>query len=227
MKNFTLALGLILFLATPASAQTPPPGGMGGGPRGPQVNVPLTKNLSEVRSGTYELEHDHGRIIWTANHHGFSMFSGVLPLVYGTLVFDAEDPTRSQLSATAHMYEVATQIPIFDQRANSATWLNTEEFPLSTFESTEIVMTGENTLSVTGDLTFLGVTRSATMDVNFVQAGDVRPPGGGYRIGFNGTMVMKRSDWGMPLSTVGDEVVLTLEAEWLEPGMGHAWPNNG
>jgi polyisoprenoid-binding protein YceI len=203
-------------------------GGMGGGaPRGPQVIVPLTHKLSEVKSGEYELEHDHGRIIWTASHHGFSMFSGVLPLVYGKLIFDADDPTRSQLSATVHMTEVSTQIPIFDERANSDTWLNTSEFPLSTFESTKIEMISESELRVTGDLTFLGVTKPATMDVNFVQAGNVQPPGGGYRIGFNGTMLIKRSDFGMPLSTVSDEVTLRLEAEWLEPGMGHEWPNHG
>lgn len=202
--------------------------GMGGGPpRGPQINVPLTKKLSEVRSGEYELEHDHGRIIWTASHHGFSNFSGVLPLVYATLVFDADDPSKSQLDATVHMAEVATQIPIFDERANSSVWLNTSEFPESTFKSTKIVVSSENDLRVTGDLTFLGVTKSATMDVVFVQAGDVRPPGGGYRIGFNGTMTIKRSDFGMPLSTVGDEVSLMLEAEFLEPGMGHPWPNEG
>lgn len=202
-------------------------GGMDGPPRGPTINVPITKKLSEVKSGEYELEHDHGRIIWTANHHGFSMFSGVLPLVYGTLNFNAEDIPSSTLEATVHMTEVATQIPIFDQRANGATWLNTEEFPTSTFKSTEIVVHSENDLTVTGDLTFLGVTKPATMEVVFYQAGDVRPPGGGYRIGFNGTMIIKRSDFGMPLSTVGDDVTLSLEAEFLEPGMGHAWPNNG
>ena len=223
-RSKTIAFFVACLMTTSfASAQGEP----GAQPRGPRVTVPLTHDLSEVRSGTYELEHDHGRIIWTASHHGYSMFSGVLPLVYGTLEFDSEDPTRSKLSATAHMYEVATQIPIFDERANSATWLNTAEYPTSTFESTKIVMTGKNTMSVTGDLIFLGVTKPATMEVNFVQAGDVQPPGGGYRIGFNGTMIINRSDWGMPLGTVGDEITLHIEAEWLEPGMGHSWPNNG
>lgn len=231
LNNFITAFTLICIASVGVSLVNAQEGmggsGMGGGMAGPQITVPLTNKLSEVKSGEYELEHDHGRIIWTANHHGFSMFSGVLPLVYATLVFDAEDPTQSKLDATVQMTEVATQIPIFDERANSATWLNTEVYPTSTFKSTKIVMTSENELQVTGDLTFLGVTKPATMDVNFVQAGDVRPPGGGYRIGFNGTMTMKRSDWGMPLSTVGDEVILTLEAEFLEPGMGHPWPNNG
>lgn len=194
-------------------------GGMGGGPN---VIVPLTKNLSEVKSGDYVLEHDHGRIVWSVSHHGFSMLSCIIPTVDGTLKFDAADVTRSQLTATAHMTTVSSLIPVFDTKLNSAVWLNTEKYPTSTFKSTKIVRTGPNELRVTGDLTFLGVTKPATMDVNFVQAGNVSPPAGGYRIGFNGKMVINRSEWGMEKSTVGDETTLTLEAEFLEPGAAAA-----
>lgn len=190
--------------------------GMGGG--GPRVTVPLTKNLSEVKSGDYVLEHDHGRIHWTVSHHGYSMFTAVIPVVDGTLKFDAADPTRSQLNATAQMKSVSSAIPVFDEKLNSATWFNTEKFPTANFKSTKIVRTGPNELRVTGDLTFMGVTKPATMDVNFVQAGDVSPPAGGYRVGFNGKMVFNRSEWGMAKSTVGDEVTLNLEAEFLTPG---------
>lgn len=210
----------IIFFASSSTVFAQQPGGMGA-PRGPQILEPLTSQLSEVKSGEYVLEHDHGRIIWTASHHGFSMFSAVFPTVDARLVFDSEDPTRSKLSATVDMTKVATQIPIFDERANSAAWLNTEEYPTSTFTSTKIVLAGENNMVVTGDLTFLNITKPATMNINFVQAGSMQPPGGGYRIGFNGTMAINRSEWGMPLSTVGDEITMVLEAEFLEPGAEH------
>jgi len=194
--------------------------GMGGG--GPRVIVPLTKNLAEVKSGDYVLEHDHGRIVWTVSHHGFSMISCIIPTVDATLKFDAADVTRSQLNATANMKSVSSLIPEFDIKLNSAVWLNTEKYPTSNFKSTKIVRTGPNELRVTGDLTFLGVTKPAVMDVNFVQAGNVSPPNGGYRVGFNGRMVINRSEWGMEKSTVGDEVTLTLEGEFLEPGAAAA-----
>lgn len=196
-------------------------GGMAGGEpagMGPRVVVPLTKNLSEVRSGDYVLEHDHGRIHWTVSHHGYSMFTAIIPTVDATLKFDAADPTRSQLNATAHMKSVSSSIPPFDVKLNSSTWFDTAKYPTSNFKSTKIVRTGPNELKVTGDLTFMGVTKPATMDVTFVQAGDVMPPAGGYRIGFHGKMVIMRSEWGMAKSTVGDEVTLAIEAEFLTPG---------
>jgi polyisoprenoid-binding protein YceI len=45
------------------------------------------------------------------------------------------------------------------------------------------------------------------------------PPG--YRVGFDGRMVVKRSDFGMTpsnLATVGDAVTLQIEAEFQEAG---------
>ncbi len=217
IKVFVLS---VAFATCSSLVHAQAPAGMGA-PRGPQILDPLVHNLSEVKSGTYELEHDHGRIIWTANHHGFSMFSAVFPTVYATLEFDAKNPTNSKLSATVDMTKVATQIPVFDERANSERWLNTGKYPTSTFTSTKMVMAGKNSMAVTGDLTFLGVTKPAVMNVKFIQAGNMQPPGGGYRIGFNGTMAINRSDWGMPLSTVGDEITMLLEAEFLEPGAEH------
>ena len=190
--------------------------GMGGG--GPSVIVPLTKVLTEVKSGDYVLEHDHGRVTWTVSHHGFSFFTGVFPEVTATLKFDAADVTRSQLNATVNMKSVASQLPVFDTKLNSPVWLNTEKFPTSNFKSTKIERVGANNLKVTGDLTFLGVTKPAVMEVTFNLAGNVSPPAGGYRVGFNGKMVFNRSEWGMEKSSVGDEVTLGLEAEFLEPG---------
>ena len=194
--------------------------GMGGG--GPSVIVPLTKVLTEVKSGDYVLEHDHGRVHWTVSHHGFSMFTAVFSDVSATLKFDAADVTRSKLDATVNMKSVASQIPAFDVKLNSSVWLDTEKYPTSNFKSTKIERVGSNGLKVTGDLTFLGVTKPAVMEVNFIQAGNVSPPAGGYRMGFNGKMVINRSDWGMSKSTVGDEVTLSLEAEFLEPGAAAA-----
>ena len=195
--------------------------GMGGG-GGPNVIVPITKNITEVKSGDYVLEHEHGRVHWTVSHHGFSMFTAVFSEVNATLKLDAADVTRSQLDATVNMKSVHSQIPVFDEKLNSAVWLNTDKYPTSNFKSTKIERVGTNGLRVTGDLTFLGVTKPAVMEVTFIQAGNVSPPAGGYRMGFNGKMVINRSEWGMPKSTVGDEVTLSLEAEFLEPGAAAA-----
>jgi polyisoprenoid-binding protein YceI len=70
---------------------------------------------------------------------------------------------------------------------------------------------------VTGDLTLAGVTRPVTLNVTFRGARNPPIPLQPYRIGFNGTATVKRSDFGLTHSMwssfVADDVTLMIEAE--------------
>jgi polyisoprenoid-binding protein YceI len=179
--------------------------------------VMITHNLADVRTGSYKLDHDHARVIWNVSHHGYSAFSALLSDIRGNLKFDAADPTRSQLEATVNMNSVGTLLPDFDTRLKGEQFFNTAKFPTATFKSTHIERTSANVLRVNGDLTFLGVTKPVVLDATFNQAGDgLGPPG--YRVGFDGHMVFKRTDHGMEPSSIGDAVTLQIEAEFEPVG---------
>ena len=68
--------------------------------------------------------------------------------------------------------------------------------------------------TVTGDLTFRGVTKPVTLQVTFNGTG----PGllGGHRMGFSATTDIKRSDFGSHQyeGMVGDDVHLDIEVEF-------------
>src|ERR1700722_3793197 len=121
--------------------------------------VMITHNLTEVRSGSYKLDHDHARVIWNVSHHGYSTFSAVFSDIQGNLKFDAADLTRSQLDATVNMNSVGTLLPEFDTRLKGDQFFNTMKFPTATFKSTRIERTSANGLRVDGEFTFLGVTK--------------------------------------------------------------------
>lgn len=179
----------------------------------PKPAVVITRNLSQVRSGSYTLDHDHARVIWNISHHGYSTFAGVFSDVQGKLSFDAADPTHSRIEATVNMNSVGTLLPDFDTHLKGEEFLNTGKFPSATFQSTHIERSSANGLRVHGDLRFLGVSRPVVLDATFNQAGDgLGPPG--YRVGFDGHLVLKRSDYGMPRSSIGDAVTLQIEAEF-------------
>jgi polyisoprenoid-binding protein YceI len=111
------------------------------------------------------------------------------------------------------MNSVGTLLPDFDTRLKSDQFFNTMKFPTATFKSTRIERTSTNALRVSGDLTFLGVTRPTVLEATFNQAGDgLGPPG--YRVGFDGRMVIIRSEHGMERSSIGDSVALQIEAEF-------------
>lgn len=214
-KTFAMCclLGLVISQSS-VLAQNEAMGGMGGA----ATVTDLTFDLSEVQAGEYVLEHDHGRVHWSVSHHGFSMFTAVFPLIDASLDFHPDDISKSQLKVTVDMTAVDSSIDAFDERLNGEAWFNTAKYPTAVFTATDIVTTGENTLSVTGDLTFMGQTNPLTMDVGFIKAANVSRPPGGYRVGFDATATMIRSEWGMPKSTVGDEVSLKIEAEFIRPG---------
>lgn len=202
-------------LGVPAAcliAQPAPPPGGSPGQGGARSAVTGTTNPAEVRAGTYKFEPTHSRMTWAISHHGFSHFLGLFPLIEGTLTIDPKNPAASRVEATIPVGKVLTGLDEFDGRLRS-TIFQTDKFPTATFRSTAVRMKTPTTAAVTGDLSFMGQTKPITIDIRFNKAGDM---GGRSIVGFDGTAVMRRSEWGMAfgLPSIGDEVTLTIEAEF-------------
>ena len=77
-------------------------------------------------------------------------------------------------------------------------------------------MQAGKTLKVTGDLTFLGVTKPVTLLGNVVGSVEKHPFLGKGVVGFSATGTVKRSDWGMigTQSFLGDDVTIIFEGEF-------------
>ena len=107
----------------------------------------------------------------------------------------------------------------FDKKLSTGKdWFNSEEYPEIRFESTKIEMTGEKEGKVTGDLTFLGVTKPFTLDVILNDAMAMHPYSKKAAMGFSAKGTLKRSDWGMShyVPNIGDEVELLIEVEFAK-----------
>jgi len=70
-----------------------------------------------------------------------------------------------------------------------------EEYPQITFASTAVEQTGPTSFDVTGDLTIKGVTNSVTIPFEF--EGAATDPFGNQRVGFEGSVVINRKDYGV------------------------------
>ena len=96
----------------------------------------------------------------------------------------------------------APREPHDDFNAELATgerFFNAGKFPQITFASTAITKTGDNSGKMTGNLTFLGVTKPVTLDVTYIgNRNDPRLQK--HKIGFAVTGSFKRSDFGDALS---------------------------
>ena len=178
---------------------------------------------ASVPSGSYVDDPEHTRVMWTVSHHGYSHFFGMFPKVDATLNIDSVHPDKSSLSATVDMTVLGTMVipasanETFNKILRSDEVFNVEKFPTATFKSTKVTLKDKNKATVEGNLTFVGVTKPATMDVVFNQAGEGPTPG--YRVGFDATITIKRLDWGTAglAGQIGNEVTLNIEAEFMRP----------
>ena len=181
--------------------------------------------LEGVASGLYELEKTHAFLTWTVKHNGISGYTVNFTDFDADLVFDAETPTNSQLSVSINPGALNTNYPDAAKKVDWETELSTDprflngsEFPTISFNSTSVEQTGEFSGTVTGDLTFLGVTKPVTLDVSY--GGVANPPWFGQRdvIGFTASTTVSRSEFGNTsmAGIISDEVVVEFSGEFLQ-----------
>lgn len=183
------------------------------------------QTLDGVAADTYQLDKTHAFLTWTVQHNGLSSYTVNFTDFDATLEFDPEDLGASSITVTIDPMGLETNYPDAEKREEWHTelstddrFLNGDDHPEITFVSTSAEQTGDFTGTVTGDLTFLGVTKPVTMDVTY--NGTANMPWYGPRdlIGFNATTTIKRSDFGMTamIPMISDEVEIEFSGEFLQ-----------
>ena len=112
------------------------------------------------------------------------------------------NPPASSVELRIKTATVDTGVADRDAHLRSPDFLDVETYPELTFVSTEVEQLDEDTYRVTGDLTIKDVTRPVSVD--FTLTGSARDPWGQLRVGFEGALVIRRSDWGLTWNTALD-----------------------
>ena len=164
----------------------------------PAAAEPAVAEIKAV-SGTYTLDPTHTDVLVQWNHMGFSNPTAHFGNVEGTLVFDADDVSKSTVQVT---------LPLSGLNSFTA------KFPNATFKSTKVESAGVNKLTVTGDLTIKDQTKPVVLDVTLNGAGE-HPMRKVPAIGFDATTTLKRSDFGVAayVPAVSDEVKVRITTE--------------
>lgn len=176
-----------------------------------------------VPSGTYASDPTHTSLFWSVNHFGLSNYTARINGVDATVELDADDLSQSSLTATIDMAGVDTDHPFpentdFNAELRGANWLNTDAFPQATFTSTAIMVTGDDTAEITGDLTFLGQTLPVTLETKLIGLLEDHPFTDGAAFGIAATGTFDRTDFGFStfVPNVGAEVTIQINAEFLQ-----------
>jgi polyisoprenoid-binding protein YceI len=142
-----------------------------------------------------------------------SFFYGRFNGPEGTISVDEADPSKTSFDVQLKVANIDTNNPNRDKHLKSPDFFSAEEFPTISFKSTAVKAGEDKKLEVTGDLTLHGKTKSITVPIERIGTADV--PRMGHRTGYEATMKIKRSDFGMDkmLDALGDEVTIRIGLE--------------
>ncbi len=180
-----------------------------------------TSSLSSL-TGTYALDPTHTRIGFVARHAMVTKVRGSFNEFEGTAVLDGDDVSRSSATVTITAASIDTRQPQRDAHLRSNDFLAMDEHPTLTFTSTAARRTGEAEFELDGDLTIKGVTRPVT--IPFTYEGTAQDPFGNTRVGFEGSVVINRKDFGVSYNAaletggvlVSDKIVLEFEVSAIK-----------
>ena len=156
-----------------------------------------------LAADTYAFDKSHTDVVFRIDHLGFSDTIGRFNDADGVIVLDEASLDTNHEERDEHL--------------RGTDFFNVEAHPTISFVSTAIERTGDETATVTGELTLLGVTQTVVLEttLNALKPHPIPSYEGVMTAGFSGTTTINRSDFGMNafVPAVGDEVAIILEIE--------------
>jgi len=153
-------------------------------------------------TGDYVVDVQHTRIGIRARHAMVTTVRGSFSDFEGAAHLDVLDPSASAVALRIRTATVDTGVPDRDAHLRSPDFLDVERYPEITFASTAVEQLDDDLYRVTGDLSIKDVTRPVSVD--FSLTGSALDPWGNLRIGFEGALAIKRSEWGLTWNTALD-----------------------
>ncbi len=120
-----------------------------------------------VQAEEYGFDKAHSQIGFAVRHI-LSPTHGEFKDYDGKIVFDEKKPEASTIDVTIQVASIDTANAKRDEHLKTATFFEVEKYPTITFKSTKVTSAGNKKYKVVGDLTMHGVTKSVTLDVEYL-----------------------------------------------------------
>ncbi len=175
-------------------------------------------SLAQSATAQYHLEKTHVDLLFAIDHLGFTQKHGSFRDLDATLNCDPDALEACRVEVVVQLASIDTAFAARDNDLRSDKFLNVAQFPEMRFTSKRVTRTGTNGIRIDGELTLHGVTKPLTLDATLNKVGpnpfDQRPT-----LGFSAHGTLKRSDFGITglLPFIGDEVLITIDAEFNRP----------
>ena len=172
---------------------------------------------------SWQLDYGHTHVGFTGRHMVVATVRGEFERFQGTVEFDEQDVSRSQVEVQIEAASVNTRNAQRDEHFRSADFFDVEHYPTITFKSKRVIMHGAHHGQLVGDLTIRGITREVVLDGEY--SGVSQTPWNTYSAGLSLRTKVNRRDWGLNWNMVlaggglvaSDEITLTIDVELTKP----------
>ncbi len=159
------------------------------------MSIPTTVEVLDQLTGSYQPDPAHSRLGFSARHAMVTTVHGWFDSFRGRVHLDGHDPRNCSVALTIDAESIRTNNLDRDAHLRSADFLDVERYPTITFESSDVMPLDDRRYKVTGDLNIRDVTRAVELELT--HQGNSTDPYGQFRVGFEGSGALKRSDWGL------------------------------
>lgn len=175
-----------------------------------------------MKQTIWNIDPTHSSVSFSIKHMMIAKVHGGFEQLSGRLIYDASQPTQSQIEVTIDAASINTREAKRDAHLKSADFFDVEKFPTLTFKSKHIEGSGGE-LKVVGDLQIHGITKEVALDVEGPTA-EMKDPYGNVKIGVSANTKINRKDFGLTWNAaleaggvlVGEEVRITLEVQFVK-----------
>ena len=180
------------------------------------ITLIATSVSAEVApAGSYKIDPGHTNVMFSVSHLGFSNLVGRFNKMEGDISLNPKG--KSKVEVSINTASVDSNHGKRDAHLRGPDFFNVKQYPVMKFVSDKVSYNGKGEpVKVSGKLSLHGKTKSVTLAVTPIGAG--KDPWGGYRIGYDATTTIKRSDFGMNYMQggIGDDIQITLNIEAIK-----------
>lgn len=179
-----------------------------------------------IPAGAYDGDPTHTSVTFKISHFGLSFYTARFAKVSSKVTLDVDSPEASSVAVEIDARSVKTDFPFpdktdFDKEIGTdPRFLDGNTHPVISFLSKKIVLTGDDTADVLGDLTLRGVTRPVLLKATLNGAVASHPLRKLPMFGISAVTTISRKDFGLTVyeGALGDEVTVLIESEYAKAG---------
>ena len=179
--------------------------------------IVLSSVAAMAQSKVWKNDPAHSRLGFVVKHLTISEISGRFADFSVDVTTTKADYSDAQISVTAKVASIDTDIEARDNHLRSADFFDAEKYPVLTFKSIYLKKTGQNEGKLYGNLSFHGITKAVTLDVTYFDT-VVNPMSKAETAGFKIKGTIKRSDFNLganfPEAVISDNIQIIADVEF-------------